>query len=267
MQPLSKLYRRLEGKLRRTVFSPRRWLQSRVVPTSRPLTRLGTIYGGWHVVEDESLRGGVALLCGAGEDISFDLEMQSRFSCDIIIADPTPRAITHFDSLVNAAKNGHTFVANNCPTDAYEFGGVDFDRISFIPSAVWIEETILRFWEPADPSHVSFSATNLQATKRSIEVPATTIEGLLKQSGNTGRDIALLKLDVEGAEIPVLRQLLETGIRPHQILVEFDEVQWPTRTAISDLHNIVSGLNREGYRLLHFDGHANCLFYRGSESA
>ena len=45
-------------------------------------------------------------------------------------------------------------------------------------------------------------------------------------------DVMLLKLDIEGAEIEVIDSLFKSKFRPRQILVEFDELNSPTKARI-----------------------------------
>ncbi|NJL16280.1 MAG: hypothetical protein HC938_02870 [Nitrospira sp.] len=53
--------------------------------------KIGTGYGGWFVptglLSDQSLCYGV----GAGEDISFEVELINRYKCEVHCFDPTPR--------------------------------------------------------------------------------------------------------------------------------------------------------------------------------
>jgi len=72
--------------------------------------------------------------------------------------------------------------------------------------------------------------------------------------------ISLLKLDIEGAEYEVLRSMLADGVRPEQLLVEFDQVNQPlTPWFWLELLRIIRELRRAGYRLM-FRERANYLF-------
>lgn len=253
------LRRRAEAKVRRALLSPAGWLRSLVLTCPYPIVRLGSEYGGWHVVDEPALHGGQVALCGAGEDVSFDLALQARYECRVLIVDPTPRAVAHFTGLLSAAREGSSFAINNT-SENYDFSGVDFERVTFAEFALWTEDTTLEFWEPENPSHVSYSAVNLQRTSRAIRVPARSLSSLL---GRSIADLVLLKLDIEGAEVPVLRQLLASGELPRQVLVEFDEINFPTRENIDAVKQTVKLMLDSGYMLAHFDGRANCLFFRG----
>lgn len=178
----------------------RRELFHRLVPV-RPvpgLTRLGSGYGGWTVPLDKIGPGSVCYCAGVGEDISFDLALIDATGCQVVALDPTPRAIEHV-----AAQAGLP------------------PQLTFLPLGVWSSRTTLRFYEPADPSHVSHSAVNLQKTAGFFEAECDTVPGLMRALGHTRLD--LLKLDVEGAEHEALKPVLDEGVEVATICVEFDQ--------------------------------------------
>ena len=73
-------------------------------------------------------------------------------------------------------------------------------------------------------------------------------------------ELALLKLDIEGAEYAVLDALLAGGLRPAQLLVEFDELNAPQSPAVgARVGRRVRALLAEGYRLARV-ADANFLF-------
>lgn len=116
--------------------------------------------------------------------------------------DPTPRAIAHAATVTDPL-----FV--------------------FHAVGLWSEDTTLKFFEPADPTHVSHSVTNIQHTDGYFEAPCERVSTVLAGIGASGLD--LLKLDIEGAEPAVLRDLLVHGPLPSVLCVEFDTDQ-PVRT-------------------------------------
>ena len=86
-----------------------------------PLTRLGTQYGGWCVPNTGLGPDDVVVSAGAGEDISFDLEIVKRFGCKVLVLDPTPRAIHHFQETKKAISNGARAAINGSPTEFYDY--------------------------------------------------------------------------------------------------------------------------------------------------
>jgi len=254
------LIRRALGRVLRTVFSPSSWLASQVVYPPRPLVKLGTQYGGWSIVEiSGDISKKFAILCGAGEDVSFDLALQRQYDLNCIIVDPTPRAIRHFSKLCENVANGIDTPINNSGSEFYDVQGVDFKKITYKPVAVWTKREKIKFWKPANDAHVSFSAANIQQTNEFIEVDALPLEEIIDDESD---NIELIKLDIEGIGAKIAEALIARGLRPNQILLEFEEVFFPTKSSVTALKRAVRTLQESGYSLVHFDGLANCVFYR-----
>lgn len=159
------------------------------------LTELGTPYGGWAVPMETIDSSWVCYTGGVGEDASFDVAL-AEIGCDVVAIDPTPRAIEHMKPLV-----------------------ADHVNLRLAPYAVWVDDTEIEFFPPADPLHVSFSATNRQHTSHPIRVPARTIASIAHEFGH--QRIDLLKLDIEGAEYPVLDSLDLVGLGVRILCVEY----------------------------------------------
>jgi FkbM family methyltransferase len=79
----------------------------------------------------------------------------------------------------------------------------------FEPVGWWDSETVLKFYAPRNPAHVSRSAVNLQSTTEFFSAPVDTVHALAERSGD--QQIDLIKMDVEGAEYRVLRSLIALG--------------------------------------------------------
>jgi hypothetical protein len=101
--------------------------------------------------------------------------------------------------------------------------------------------------------HVSHSIVNFQNNYSKdtayIEVETITMRGLLDFFQLN--DFELIKLDIEGAEVEVLLDMLSQNIFPKQILVEYDELLVPSKRSksrIEGVHNALVGLN---YILVH----------------
>jgi FkbM family methyltransferase len=208
------------------------WLMS--LRNSRSKDRLGTEYGGWTIPRQRLTAESVCYCVGCGEDISFDLELIRRYSCIVHAFDPTPRSI----EFVRKAAVG---------IPAYRFAGI----------GIWDRDGTVKFFTPRDSRHVSHSITNLQGTESYIEVPTRRLREILRQNGH--RRLTLLKLDIEGAENTVIRTILEDRITVDILLVEFDELGFPTPERIAQIRDSVRALLRHGYEL--FDiSHTNFTF-------
>lgn len=171
----------------------------RVVP-GEDLVRLGSGYGGWWVPARAIDRDCVVYAAGVGEDATFDLALIDRFGCRVWAMDPTPRAIAY------AAR-------------------VTDPRWDFLPFGLWREDTVLHFHPPSDPAHVSHSATQARGSGPGFDAQVHTLTSVMDKLGHDRID--LLKMDIEGAEGPVLDQMLAEGIRPRILCVEFDAPESP----------------------------------------
>lgn len=187
-----------------------------------PTERIGTPYGGWIIPKNWLKPDAVCYLAGAGEDISFDLGVAEKYGCNVHIFDPTPRAVAHFEGLVQNLKQGQPTKCTTSPTGFYpEYPPELAERLHFHPLGIWNEDTTLRFFAPQNEAHVSHSLVNLQQSDRFIEVPVRRLSGLMQELGHTKID--LLKLDIEGAEYQVIQSLLEDKIEVGILCIEFDE--------------------------------------------
>ncbi|MDX1430577.1 MAG: FkbM family methyltransferase, partial [Rhodothermales bacterium] len=93
-----------------------------------------------------------------------------------------------------------------------------------------------------DPGHVSHTMLDRASTQeRSIEVPVMRLRTIMQKLSHD--DITVLKMDIEGAEYAVIKDIADSDIRPRQILVEFHH-RFPevtieqTATAITTLRTI-----------------------------
>jgi FkbM family methyltransferase len=178
------------------------------------------------------------------------------------IVDPTPRAKQHFEDLKSNDVSGSVVpynVVGAQNVNAYRLDKLDFSLVTYIDAALWIDESGLKLWAPKNDKHVSYSAIDLtnsgMKNGASIDVESVTIHGLLNKF--KADHPFLLKMDIEGAEIPVLKKMLELEIYPTQLLVEYDELNFPTRhsvTRIEELHQLIL---KHGYRQFYTDGLAD----------
>ena len=217
------------------------------------LVRLGTDYGGWWVPETGLSQDDFIVSAGAGEDISFDIELAKRYGCSILILDPTPRAAIHFKQTLELIKNNQPAPINNSESEFYRANAKDIEDIKFRPLGLWSENSIKHFFVPANPNNVSHSISNMHGTNEGFEAECVSLSEVLKLEGR--EKISVLKLDIEGAEFPVLRNLLEVGHKPNYILVEFhagqDEIE---RLRRPKTIQILTDLHKVGYRVVKQSG-------------
>lgn len=262
--PLFHVFQRLYRKFHRPVT--RHPLQKTKTSTQYPLRRLGSDYGGWTFVDDPALHGGSIISAGLGEDASFDLEFCESYDAKIIMVDPTPRAIAHFSSIIDNIGKGRVRkyrADGEQPVGAYELRGVQADNLVLVEKALWNDATILKFYEPDNSRHVSHSIVQPRGHGDNAphkEVQAITVTDLLRTIGLEPQEIQLIKLDIEGAEIEVISDLLDRRIRPKQILVELNDLNDPVSPDLRRVDFISAKLADNGYECVYTDGKADFLF-------
>ena len=210
-----RLRRKVSTRARRTLLTP--FLRIEDDPS---VVRLGSPGCGWWVPAGVVRPGAVAYCAGAGEDISFDLELHRR-GMHVVTIDPTPRAIAHVQQVD--------------PRD---------ERFTFVPMGLWDGPAELTFYAPADTADVSHSVLNLQRTGDASAFTAKVDELASIMAAQGHERIDLLKVDIEGAESRVLPHLLDVGPLPTVVCFEYDQPQ-----SSRALLRLLRGFEEHHYRL------------------
>ena len=247
MQQARALYKKVERRVAKNTLN--RLLDQ----CSLSHKKIGTGYGGWFVPEgllnSQSLCYGV----GAGEDISFEIELINQYECEVHCLDPTPRAQRHIDELHRNTINGIPTRINGVVDCCYKVDPGCLARLHFHPIGLWSQDRTMRFYAPANPAHVSHSIVNLQHTTEYFEAECRTLQTVMQTLDHS--DVSLLKLDVEGAEYDILTALVDSHIRPVILCVEFDEGYNPLdKEYVPRILKMVSRVKVCGYRLTYVDG-------------
>ena len=193
---------------------------------------LGSVYGLKKILCVPGISDGSVIAAGAGEDLSFDFEIAANFGCKVIVLDPTPRAIRHFNlaiGRIGKLRDSHYLEGGTQPIDSYDLASISPSQVILVPEALWCHEDGVNFFPPRNPEHVSFSITNIQGSSDSnskIAVKSTSVPLLVKKFNIS--KISVLKLDIEGAAPLVVKHMFQNKIYPEQIIIEFDELLFPT---------------------------------------
>lgn len=184
--------------------------------------RLGTEYGGWIIAKGKIREDSVVYAFGVGEDISFDLGLIEKYGITIHGFDPTPKSIRW----VRGQNLPEKFIF-------HEYGIADIDGV-------------LTFHPPANPEHASYSLVEKTSDKNDpVQAPVKRLKTIMDELGHQKVDV--LKMDIEGAEYQVIKDMDLAGIRPTQVLVEFHH-RFPgvglrkTKDAVNRLCEIGYGL-------------------------
>lgn len=212
---------------------------------------LGTNYGGWSIPLDTKLdSNSIVYSAGVGEDISFDLQLQEKYQCSIILIDPTKRAFTHFKEVQNyysQKKNKFSgdiqpdYLSNICNLNP------DLNKFSYINKGLYKEKSFLKFYKQSNPKYISQSLVDNMFGKDYDEVEVDSLKNIM--SYHNHHRIDLLKLDIEGSEVDVLEQMLDDRIYPKYLCVEFD-LLLKNKDPNELTKKIVSRLQKNNYEIL-----------------
>lgn len=158
---------------------------------------LGNDYGGFYVNLDNINEDSIIYSFGIGEDISFDKEIIEKTKAKVYGFDPTPKSIE--------------WVKKN------EIKGFEFKKYG-----IGTENGNSKMYLPKNPDHVSGSVLETKNTGGEyVLIELRTLKSIMKELGHTGIDI--LKMDIEGLEYAVLKNIIKEQIEIGQILVEFHD--------------------------------------------
>lgn len=184
---------------------------------------LGSDYGGWNIPVGLISSNSVIYSAGIGTDISFDLELISRFDTKIYAFDPTPKSIKWLEE-------------QNLP-----------DHFHYHPWGLADYDGEAQFHVPKNPGHVSHSMVGSQVTtEETITVQVRRTGSIMAELGHDRMD--LLKMDIEGAEYSVLADLLASSLRPTLLLVEFHH-RFKSIGAKTTRDSVMALRNKGEYRL------------------
>jgi FkbM family methyltransferase len=227
------------------------------------MKKYGTQYGGWTLPSNLDLgKESILYSAGVGEDISFDILMSSYYDPHIVLIDPTQKAVKHWDEVQQYYTANKEFTGNIQSDYLDKISGhtPNFGKIIYENIGLWKEQGILQFYKQTNPNYVSQTLIQGMYGDAYENVPVDTLQNIMKKHGHTSID--LLKLDIEGAEIEVLTQMLVDKIYPRYLCVEFD-LWLKGKDVYGHTHRILQKLSDAGYKIL-FEESGNVTFQRQS---
>ncbi len=183
--------------------------------------RLGAPGGRWSIVPRDLGSSTVLYALGVGTDISFERDLIARYGVRVHAFDPTPVALEWAGT--QALPPGFLL---------HPYGVADFDGSA-------------RFAAPRKRKFASFSLVRSGGVGPAIEAPVHRLSTLVGRLDLPAPDV--LKMDIEGAEYAVLPDLMASGFRPAQILVEFHH-RW-REVGVRRTREALALLARHGYRI------------------
>lgn len=223
------------------------------------LVTIGTWYGAWTIPDNILNKKSIVYLAGAGEDLSFDVGIATKFGCKVFIFDPTPRAKLHFDQLNQSVASGEKMPIGTKDTGFYNIKKGQLGLLNFLEIGLWDKKDKLKFYSPKNPEHVSHSIVNLQKQRSYFVAEVDRLSSIMKQLGHKHLD--LLKIDIEGAEYKVLESIIADNIIIKVLCVEFDEGHTPLDDDyLGRIKGAVGDLLEYGYEIIHADDMHNYTF-------
>lgn len=183
---------------------------------------LGSSYGGFYVLPFKSLRNGIVFSFGIGEDISFDENLIKLFKKTKIYGfDPTPKSIK--------------WVAQRCK---------NIENFKSFPYGISVQNGIQDFYLPKNQKDISGSLEKNLNTRRKIQVPFKNMKSIMEELGV--KQVDILKLDIEGAELDVIPDILKSGFKFTQLCIEVHYRFWKKQKYYK-LYKLRKLLNNYGY--------------------
>lgn len=226
------------------------------------MERYGTNYGGWNLPVGAALHcDSIVYSAGVGEDISFDLLLQQKYGCKIVLIDPTARSKTHFTEAESYFQTGIWKFSGDIQrdyADKIKNCTPDFSKFLYLEKGLWSHRDTLKFYKPTNEKYVSHTLIDNMFSSKYEMVSVDSLKNIMTELGHDHID--LLKMDIEGAEINVLKQMLADKIYPKYLCIEFD-LHLKGRDPKGETDAVISQLVRSGYKLIENDNW-NCLFVR-----
>ena len=184
---------------------------------------LGGEGGRWCVCPEGISEGSVIYSVGVGEDVSFDVALIEYFGVVVHAFDPTPKSVEWVKRATLPA--GFIF---------HEIGLAHYDGDA-------------EFSPPENCEHVSHRMMEAgRDGSVSIRRPVRKLKTIADELGHSKIDV--LKIDIEGAEYEVISDLLESTIRPSQLLIEFHHRF--SDVGLEPTKNAIKSLRESGYKIL-----------------
>lgn len=173
------------------------FLRIKLIGKNFEIIWLGNNYGGFYVASNKLNNKSIVYSFGIGTDISFDSDLINFKKITVYGFDPTPKSIDWISK--NKMKN---FI--------------------FFDYGIGNKNETAKMYLPKNKNHVSGSILkNKNLSKNYIKVKLKTLDSIMKELNH--KYLNLLKLDIEGAELDVLQDILNKNINVNQIIVEFHD--------------------------------------------
>jgi len=244
-----------------------KFLRYQEIETNYEIVSLGSEYGNWIFIKLENLYNSTIISAGVGEDISFDIEFINLFKSKVVLVDPTPRAVDHLDEVIMSLGQSKTddYIQGGLQKiTSYNLEQITKENLVFYENALWRKSgKILKFYFPENDKYVSntlIKKTFINTKPKYINVLSTDVKEIIEKEKI--KELNLIKIDIEGAEINVISSMLRNKIYPVQILLEIDYIKRDTIYSIIKTMMFIQKILNNGYKLIKINNYDNYLFVR-----
>jgi len=196
----------------------RRFIRSLINKYCEPVTN-DIYYVANYALDFSRLRPGLNAFCfGVYDDIRFEEICADKFAFNVMCADPTPIAVKYIKGKKLSSK------------------------VTFIPEALWIYDGYTKFYyDDKNKQNHNFegSIVNMNNQSKYLEVPCKTLNSFKRLAGLN--EVNILKMDIEGAAIDVLSQLISDSKGKYENLPEQIPLEIETHEILD--HNFQHKLN------------------------
>lgn len=213
------------------------------------LIEYGSDYNRYVLPESSLDKDSICYLVGVGEDITFDCEIVDKYQCKGILFDPTPRSVAHFENVLQDPGISPIPADKNYPD--YSRFSQSLHLLQYVNAGIAGSDEIVQFYPPSSPGAVSHSIDNIKNTSAAggFKAQCYKLSTVMKDLGH--EKIDLLKLNIEGAEIYIVNDIIKDQLPVKMIAVDFDYVKKYEYPPVSHL---VDQLASIGYRVV-YEGH------------
>ena len=212
------LRRLWRGLNKRCLRSTPLWLLGGASKTI-PVIDVGSGAGQWQIPANVVDQNWNCYCVGVGRNATFEVELCKKFGCKATSFDPTPAAVEYVKTL-----------------EPIQF--------RFIPWAIWSEDGHLDLFSQEQGNNVNLSVLDCERGEHICRVECYQLKSVMQKLEHPKID--LLKIDIEGAWLPVIENFVASGISPRVFCVEFD-----SPTSIARVRRTVQLLSRVGLNLVH----------------
>lgn len=165
------------------------------VETDVPHLVFGSTNCDWPIIPSlVEGRKAIVYSVGVGANITWDTALIENFDCEVWGFDPTPKTV--------GWARKQTFP----------------DQFHFVPIGLSEIDGELQFAAPKVETHISFAPLE-DGQSGAVSCQVKRLASIMKELGHSHVDV--LKMDIEGGEYGVIDDILESDIRPTQLMAEF----------------------------------------------